>query len=348
MIETYERFQLLTIDYLRRQPEPEWLIEGFIHKGDVAVIYGPPSSGKSFLALDWALSLAAGLPWLGQHAVARSPTIYMAGEGASSIFKRVDAWMDARKVTDIPNAFFHLRPLPLRETAAIAEVEQTLAAYDHGIGDTGLYPGMIVVDTLSQFFSGGDEITPDMTQFVSNMRRIAQETGATVLIVHHTNAGGERERGHTSLRCNVEVMFKVTAIKREGCLAGLSLINDKQKDDPEAQPIIAVLEPSKRSLVITREACEADDLVPKRQPGPPRPPSKESMRAWLAGRMDGATWGEWRAGTQLERDIFKNRLKRMMKDGDIYKSGEGRYFLTPTTEDLAALDDEDDDDDHAY
>jgi hypothetical protein len=331
--------QLLTIDDLRRQPEPQWLIEGFIHKGDVAVIYGPPSSGKSFLALDWALTLAAGVPWLGKYAVASSPVIYMAGEGAPSIFKRVDAWMDARGVKHIPTAFFHLRPLPLREEAAIEAVEQTLAAYDHNdylIPEDGLCPGMIVVDTLSQFFGGGDEITPDMTQFVSNMRRIAQSTGATVLIVHHTNKGGQQERGHTSLRCNVEVMFKVSAVKHDGIIAGLTIINDKQKDDPEALPLTVVLEPAKRSLVVTREATEKDGLEKKRiVDGPPKPPTTESMVAWLAGHSEGATWREWKAGARVAKPLFNRRLRRLLAEGDVYKDGEGRYFVMPSTEDLA-------------
>mgnify|MGYP001594439791 CR=1 FL=1 len=340
---TMSDIQLLSIEDLRRQPEPEWLIDGFIHKGDVAVIYGPPSSGKSFLALDWALTLAAGVPWLGKHPVSCSPVIYMAGEGAPSIFKRVDAWMLARQVRDIPTAYFHLRPLPLREEAAIEAVEQTLAAFDHQDGDYGLYPGMVVVDTLSQFFSGGDEITPDMTQFVSNMRRIAQTTGATVLIVHHTNKGGQQERGHTSLRCNVEVMFRAQAIKQDGRIVGMTVINDKQKDDPESLPLTLVLEPSKRSLVIAREAVEEDGLGQKAKPvgGLPKIPTAESMLSWLAARpADGATFTEWMLGARVPKDLFTKRLRRLKQANEIYKSAEGRYFIMPTIEDVAGAEDE--------
>ncbi len=334
--------QLLSIADLRNQPEPEWLIDGFIHQGDVAVIYGPPSSGKSFLALDWALTLAAGIPWLGR-AVSCAPVVYMAGEGAPSIYKRVDAWLAARGVPDIPTAYFHLRPLPLREEAAIEAVEQTLGAFDHQDGDVGLYPGMIVVDTLSQFFGGGDEITPDMTQFVSNMRRIAQTTGATVLIVHHTNKGGQQERGHTSLRCNVEVMFKVTAVKQEGRIAGLTLVNDKQKDDPETLPLTLVLEPSKRSLVVTREATDEDGLTPKHKAasGLPKIPTAESMLSWLAARpAEGATFTEWMLGARVPKDLFVRRMRKLLQANEVYKSGEGRYFIMPTIEDVAGAEDE--------
>ena len=248
--------ELLSVDDLRSLREPEWLVTDFIHKGDVAVLYGPPSSGKSFLAIDLALSVALGLPWLGRYPVASGAVLYMAGEGGPAIFKRVDAWMEAREVTDVPWVRFHLKPLPLRETEAVEAIEQALAAFDHQDGDFGLHPCLVVIDTLSQFFSGGDEVSPDMTQFVSNMRQIARNLDAAVLIVHHTNVGGERERGHTSLRCNVEVMFKVVGRTHNHQIVGLQLTNDKQKDDAQVPPLEIVLAPSRTSLVVTGEALQ--------------------------------------------------------------------------------------------
>lgn len=242
---------LYTLDDLRNYPEPEWLITDHIHKEDVAVIWGQPSSGKSFLALDWALSIASGLPWLGQYAVAKAPILYMAGEGASSIHKRVQAWMEPHDVTAVPGAYFHLRPLPLLEEEVIEEIQTTLSSYCRHEADPELGLGLIVVDTLSQFFGNGDEVSPDMTQFVNNMRRIAHESHTAVLIVHHSNAVGERERGHGSLRGNLEAAFEVKAIKKDGRLIGLTLVNDKQKDDPENLPMKLSLYSSQNSLAIS-------------------------------------------------------------------------------------------------
>ncbi len=325
--------QLLSINDLRHLPEPEWLIQGHVHKGDVAVIYGPAASGKSFLALDWALTLASGLPWLGKHPVTCGPVIYMAGEGGPSIYKRIEAWLAFHELRDIDTAYFHLKPLPLREEEAIQAIEDTLGAFDHGDNEFGMYPAMLVVDTLSQFFSGGDEVSPDMTQFVTNMRRLARSTGAAVLIVHHTNKGGKAERGHTSLRCNVEAMFQVQPVRDKGQIIGLKLVNDKQKDDAEAAPLTIMLEPCKRSLVVARAEETPEKEV---RPTPPKQPSAESMMAWLAGHGDGATWGEWKAGTRIgNKDLFMNRVRKLLRENDIYKGPDGRYYIMPAVEDLA-------------
>src|SRR5262249_15244643 len=41
--------------------EPDWILEGWMVKGDCAILAGDPGAGKSFLAMDLALAGAAGL-----------------------------------------------------------------------------------------------------------------------------------------------------------------------------------------------------------------------------------------------------------------------------------------------
>ncbi len=69
-------------------PDPEWLIENLLVKGSFAVLFGAPGVGKSFLALSWALSLAAGKPWL-DRAVIGGPVVYIAAEGFGGLKLRV-------------------------------------------------------------------------------------------------------------------------------------------------------------------------------------------------------------------------------------------------------------------
>ena len=61
-----DRFKLLSLDEIDDLPPLKWLIEGLVPAGSLAVLYGAPKVGKSFLALDWALCTAAGKPWLGR------------------------------------------------------------------------------------------------------------------------------------------------------------------------------------------------------------------------------------------------------------------------------------------
>jgi hypothetical protein len=77
-------------------PQPKWLVENHITDG-FSVIYGPPKSGKTFVALDWALSMAAGQQWAG-YQVEASPVLYVSGEGAGGLHRRITAWKQHRQV----------------------------------------------------------------------------------------------------------------------------------------------------------------------------------------------------------------------------------------------------------
>lgn len=218
-------------------PRPDPLIDGFIQEQDAVCLYGEPNGGKSFLALDWALCVATGKPWLDTYEVKRGPVVYMAGEGGASLQVRVQAWMKHHKITEIHGAYFQTRPLSLREDGIIEEIQATLETFaeaERGAGEPEMRPRLVVVDTLSQFLMGGDEVGPDMALFVSNCRRLSQDNSTAILIVHHTNAGGVRERGHTALRGNVDEMFKCSPLYQDNKLVGVDVVNDKQRDKARA------------------------------------------------------------------------------------------------------------------
>lgn len=243
--------ELYSTDDLLSLPEPEWLLEGHIHQCEVGVIYGQANVGKSFVALDWALSVATGTPWLGRFATKQGPVLYLCAEGAWGLRHRVQAWLTAHGQTKAP-VYFQTRAIPLLEAETVHEL---IAAIDdfrvNECYEPGFNPALIVVDTLSQYLMGGDEIGPDMAQFVANVRTLSQERVTAALIVHHTNKGGEQERGHTALRGNVDVMFKLH--QDSATLKGqsiLTLSNDKQRDAALASSVELELTPVANSLVV--------------------------------------------------------------------------------------------------
>jgi hypothetical protein len=71
-------------------PTPkEWLIEDVVPTG-LSVLYGARSSGKSFVALDWAFCVGTGTSWLGTHEVTRGSVAYIMAEGSPAY--RTQAW----------------------------------------------------------------------------------------------------------------------------------------------------------------------------------------------------------------------------------------------------------------
>ena len=323
---------LLNAPDLLRLPEPRWLITDHIHEQEVGVFYGPPNVGKSFVALDWALSIAAGVPWLGVYPTMRTPVLYMAGEGGASLQKRVDAWFAIHPDVDVPSMpiWFQCRPLPLIDDEAVNDLQDVLAGFQSDERtEPGLEPGFIVIDTLSQFLGGGDENGPDMAAFVANARALSQNQNAAVLIVHHTNKGGVQERGHTALRGNVDVMYSITGKEQEGLLIEVQLLNDKQRDNPRARPRKLAISSSHQSLVISGE-------ISHKLPQVPLEISSESLIDLLlwAGRVEDPekeTFNSeaWRIESGLNPSSYARYRNNLLSLKAIRGAGHGKYAFTP-------------------
>ncbi len=323
--------EIVDIARLLSLPEPEWLIEDYLHQYEIGVIYGQPNVGKSFVALDWALSIAAGIPWLDSFKTRQAPVLYLAGEGGPSLQKRVDSWLKFHKLSmsAVP-IYFQLRPIALREEDVIVDVCEALAEIHTSDGvEPGVRPGLVVVDTLSQFLMGGDENGTDMALFVSNLRRLSQEEDMSVLIVHHTNKGGESERGHTALRGNVDVMFKVTGKETSGLLTGIEILNDKQRDNPKAESGKIEVSSFHRSLVLSLGK-------PSKLPESVMELSTDFLVNLIihAGNIVETSTEtfhteEWRIQSGLLPSTFVRQRNMLLKAKLVKGAGHGKYAFTP-------------------
>ena len=66
-------------EYIYPAPKPD-LIAGCVEQGAQMLLFGQPSAGKSSVAMQWAVHIAAGIPWLG-HDVEQGRVLYILGEG---------------------------------------------------------------------------------------------------------------------------------------------------------------------------------------------------------------------------------------------------------------------------
>lgn len=188
----------------------DWLVEDMLFCGDFALSYGAASSGKSFLALDMALSIARGVPFLGK-ATRRGAAIYQAGEGGKGLVKRQKAYRLNRCVSgDVP---FVLLPNRLDLFAPDAEngiepfLEEVLA-FKAWLAEP---LALVVIDTFSTATPGANEnASEDVSRALKNIQRIQETAKCAVLVVHHKNAGGEKPRGHTSLYANADTALEVS------------------------------------------------------------------------------------------------------------------------------------------
>ena len=164
------------------------------------VVYGPPASAKSFLVLDWALSIASGRSWLGYEVISPGRVVYVVGEGAGGLRKRLQAWMQEHPHATVPDGFFIPEPVQLLKNE---DVELLLTRI------VRRRPVLVILDTLATCMDGDENSSKDMSLAIAAAKRIIGVTGATVILVHHTGKKGVEERGSSALRGAADTMMLV-------------------------------------------------------------------------------------------------------------------------------------------
>lgn len=212
-----------------------WLVRGLLGTGSLIVLFGAPGSGKTFLSLDIAASIAAGRDWFG-HGVTAGPAVYVAAEGQAGVRARITAWKQEHGDTD-REIRFALVPSAVNLLDPIADLQRLALVLEQLHAKWGSI-ALLVIDTLSASFGGGDENGPDMANFVANVNRLRAPYQAAALIVHHqplATDNHKRPRGHGSLLGAVDTALHVTGdsnapARRLHCV--------KQKDDAPGPDIL--------------------------------------------------------------------------------------------------------------
>ncbi len=208
-----------------------WLIKKYLEQHSMALIFGAPASGKSFIAIDMACSIATGTAYHGQK-VTQGAVFYIAGEGTNNIRKRLKAW-EVTKGISLSQYPLYVSSCPAQfydETAA-QEVEQAIETLSN---NSGVKPALIVIDTLARNIGAGDENqTKDMNIFVNHVDAVKDKWQATALIVHHTGLQEQsRARGSSVLKAALDHEFHVVKENEN-----IKITCTKMKDSKEPEPI---------------------------------------------------------------------------------------------------------------
>ena len=215
-----------SLQELYQLPEVRWQVGRHFPQGCLGCIYGGFGTGKSFYALDLALSVASGKPFLGIYEVMQGPVAYIAPEGFQGIRKRVDAWCQHYK-KELPKDF-----VLLTEAFDFVQPSTPKRVADKIIKKLGKAPTMIFGDTLARLFGNGDENgTRDMSTFVNHFTKLGQLCdGASTIVIHHVGKEESKgARGSVALAAACDSMIYISGSPD----SAVTVSNSKQKDGPE-------------------------------------------------------------------------------------------------------------------
>ena len=307
---------VLNVRGLANLPPLRYLLGDKLVAGGLNVLFGPPGSGKSFYALMLALQVAMNQP--------SDYALYIAAEGGNNLINRVQAWVK------------HHRQVPERIGFVCQEVPNLLepVSVQRLLDATAKHKAtLVVIDTLARCMVGGDENSAkDMGRAIDSLGRVQRETGAAILLIHHTGKSNMSERGSSALRGAADMMLELS--NDDGTIrVECSKSKDSAGFETEFYRPITVTTERGTSLVL----LPADRVLDA--PGQSLTTNQRTIIEWLATKVfdEGARTLDLKRATGLNDGSFYSALKSLSRRGLIEK--DGRYdpwLLTEKGKELAA------------
>src|SRR5205807_3833147 len=82
------RYRKITIQELIERPEPDYLIDDYLYEHEISLLVAFQKIGKTFVAIDMAIAIATGTPFMG-HDTTQGIVLIVAAEGVNNFRKRL-------------------------------------------------------------------------------------------------------------------------------------------------------------------------------------------------------------------------------------------------------------------
>lgn len=157
-------------------PDYEWLVKGLICKGDTTLIVGEPNVGKSWISLSLAVAMADKQKvWLGHEMNNHGKVLYIDEENPHDVVYHRLHQLGAGNLDNL--RYLHRQGIRLDRN--FDKLLDEAVAFE---------PSMIVLDSLTRFHTKDENNAGEMAGlFNDSINVLCRETGAAVIILHHTN-----------------------------------------------------------------------------------------------------------------------------------------------------------------
>jgi hypothetical protein len=193
---------ILDASYAMQPRAPmRWIIDELISESSVNVWVGKYGSKKTWAALSAAVCVALGKDWL-DHPTIQVNVLYIDEDmGESYLTERINQTIRGEQGGEnTPLKYCSMHGFDLRSSNSINELQTLIEAGEFKL---------VFIDALCNVMPGADENSvKDVTPIHTNLRRLADCTGASFVMLHHTNKAGEY-RGSSAIPGGVEQMLLI-------------------------------------------------------------------------------------------------------------------------------------------
>lgn len=214
-------------------PVRRWLMQDVIPMGIVGQLVAPGGTGKTMASLQLGVSVATGLPFADLWNVSEPGAVLMllGEDDDGELHRRVQNI--SHQMTARPEAIALLgQNLYIKSVVGEDNLMTSADPVSREVKHTPFterllltaaqipYLKLIVIDPASRFRGGDENAAADTTRFVQALERLAQATGATVLVIHHANkasmnGGGNSQaaaRGSSALTDGVRLQINLNTL----------------------------------------------------------------------------------------------------------------------------------------
>ncbi|MDW4561227.1 AAA family ATPase [Aeromonas rivipollensis] len=216
--------------------EGKYLIKGTIPTKATVCFFGPSGHFKSFLALSVAAHIATGIEWDGRK-TKQGAVLYIAAEGADGVKNRLRGWENRYNGGKIVS---NLCVVDVGVILSDGDAQTQISSVCQKIeSDTGLPVVLIVIDTVARCMNGEENSVKDAGNFIRGAKNISDDTGATVLLIHHTGKDMSRgARGSSAFKSAFDAEFLIKRESPRGGDFGISFTCTKMKEGHQLDEVI--------------------------------------------------------------------------------------------------------------
>ncbi|HXM69574.1 MAG TPA: AAA family ATPase [Thermoanaerobaculia bacterium] len=294
-----------------RSEEHRWLVTGLWSEQAVGIVGGEPKCCKSFLALDLAVAVAAGVPCLRRFAVPRAGRVLLfAAEDALHIVRRRLEGISAAAGVALANLDIQVITAPI--------IRLDLDADRRNLAETvaRLQPRLLILDPFVRLHRIDENASGEVAPLLAYLRELQRRHDVAVLVVHHAKKGGGGVRAGQALRGSSEFHAWGDSnlyLRRDGDDLSLSV---EHRAAPSMPPII--IELAQRGTALALE------VVDRRDPATPPPSSlDERITATLAGADAALPFAVLRACCRVRATTLYERLAVLADTGRVVKTDDG-------------------------
>lgn len=318
-----EQFRLYSPSQIEQFPTPNFLVEGMIHEGNFAVLYGKPKSGKSLVALDLALAIQSGRQWLaGGKKVSEGQVVYVAAEGQSGYKGRIAACRRGY-IHANPEAKRNFEKFKVMFNGPLINTDEVKKLIDV-IDRDEIRPSLIILDTLARTMKGEENSTGEMAAYVRGIDHLRDHFSCAVMVIHHTPRNANRIRGSSALDGACDVAIRVSRGTNPNTL---QLECDMIKDSKEFEPIHLRMQEEGDSLRLV-PGLPHDFEDEKNQNSDAATRTLEHLKT-LCDKAD-SEWvlrKDWVKSSGVPSDTFNKHLKRLKVNDLIETHEQGRQKM---------------------